>query len=823
MKQIYLHIRLLSLLFLGTYSFAQENVGQQSFEVVVNTILEGVSVNSMIKPIAVVQPDNGGATFSYSASGVYEMKYTPNADFTGSDYFVAEYYQNSGIPTPKYIHFNIEVKESIINLQADYANTEMNTPVVVSCLDNDIASHGPLTIVGASYITNGSITLINGSEIEFTPEQDFLGNAYVNYLVQDSIGATNSGTIKIGVHDVLNIPAFEEIKIATTNKNPATILLPLSGFELDSNDLPNNGSVTFVGTDVVEYVSTFGNSTLDSFTVTLGTEYSRLIIVETINIPEQNGFVIDDYVITTVNEAVTFDVQANDVKKNFPIVDYTDVTGLVQDSLDESVFTYTPPTGFTGEKVFSYTVTNGVYNETAYITILISNFSPTNNATYNLTTPKNTPLVINYDIPISNFSFIENASPISGTLEIYEGLDTLDIGCDEIIGYNLVTYTPDPDFVGSDQFEILYCVDNSNCELVKVFVEIADIGLDSICLCITDCVWAGDADNDGKVSVADLLPIAYHQGISGLIREEAGTAQSWFGQHADDWNVTQAYNSSDVKHVDSNGDGLVAGDDVLEISSYYNRFHDLVAPDNLVIKDYPFTIETDQDTVYAGELLNLEIHIGSEQYPAINLHGLAYGLTFPSELIDSSTVAVDYLNDEWFGSNSASMEMDVQPTSGRIEAAFSRTSGIPVSGFGIVATVSFIVEDDLQGIFSSKDVIPIDLYLEALKVQGVGGQEFLLPPTKKTLYLDLRGKPKFNLEADINLYPNPSTNHIFIHANRSVEISTVEIFTMDGQLVESKTINYQTARVNVADMNPGIYIAKIETTEGVAMKKFVVN
>lgn len=823
MKQIYLYIKLLSLLLVSSFSWAQENTGQQSYEVVKNTVLDGVTINSMIKPITVVQATNGGVSYSYSASGVYEMKYTANSDFVGEDYFVAEYYQNNGIPTPKYIHFTIQVRESIINVQADYANTDINVPVIIAALDNDEASHGPLQIVGASFVTNGSINLVNGSDVEFTPEVDFVGNAYVNYIVEDSLGYTKSGTIKIGIHDSLNIPTYEVVKIATTNKNPATVLLPLSGFVLDSIDTPDHGTVDFVGTDVLEYTSNFGNSSLDTFTVVLNTTYERLIIVETINIPEPNGFVIDDYVITTVDQAVTFNVQANDIKKNFPIVSYTNATGLVQDTLDESVFTYTPPVGFEGEKIFSYTVTNGAYNETGYITILVSNFNPENNAIYNLTTPKNTPLVINYDIPISNFSFIENAAPLSGVLEIHEGLDTIDIGCDEITGYNLVTYTPNTDFIGADQFEILYCVDNSNCELVKVFVEVADIGLDSICLCIADCVWAGDADNDGKVSVADLLPIAYHQGESGLVREEAGAAQSWFGQHAEDWNVTQVYNSKDVKHVDSNGDGLVAGDDLLEIESYYNRFHDLVSPDNLVIKDYPFTIHTDQDTVYAGEYLNLEIHIGTEAYPAINLHGLAYGLSFPAELIDSSTVVVDYLNDEWFGANSPSLEMDVQPTAGRIEASFSRTSGIPVSGYGIVAKTSFIIEDDLHGIFTTDDIIPMDIYLEAIKVQGIGGQEFILPPSKKTLYLDLRGKPQFNLEVDINLYPNPSTNQIFIHANDNVQISSVDIFGMNGNLLQSKIINFETARIDVSEMNPGIYMARIETEKGMVMKKFVVQ
>ncbi len=814
-------LKLLFFLLLGVFLQAQSNNGSQSFEMVKNTVLEDVSVNSMIKPITVVQPTNGSVSYSYLASGVYEMKYTPDVDFIGSDYFVAEYYVNNGIPTPKYIHFNLEVKETIIRTSADFANTSLNQPVTVFALDNDFATHGPLTIVAASFVTGGSIVLGSSSELIFTPETDYVGDAYVNYIVQDTLDFTAIGTIKIGVQDSINVPAFDQIIMATTNRNPATILLPLSGFIVDTSNAPVHGSIEFAGTDVVEYTSNLGNDAKDTFSVVIPGSYEREIIIETINIPEPNGFVIDDYVITTVGEAVTFDVQANDIKKNFPITDFTQANGLVQDSLDESVFTYTPPANFEGEKVFSYTVTNGVYNETGYITILVSNFTPENNAIYNLTTPRNTPLVINYDIPISNFSFIENLSPANGSLDIYEGIDTISVGCESISGYNLVTYTPEEDYVGADQFEILYCVDNNNCQLVKVFLEVEDIGLDSICLCVADCVWAGDSDNDGKVSVADLLPIAYHQGLYGEPREEAGVTTSWFGQHAEDWDVNQVYNEEDVKHVDSNGDGLIAGDDLVEIESYYNRFHSLVAPDNLVIKDYPFELHTDQDTVYAGEYIHFDIIIGTEEYPALNLHGLAYGLTFPASLIDSSTLQVDFLNEEWFGANSAALEMAVQPVEGRIEASFSRTSGIPVSGYGLVASVDFIIEDDVQGIKAGDEIIEMKFYLEPMVIQGLGGEQFTLPPFEKILYLDLRGRESiFDSKVDINVYPNPSRNEVFVHANNQVKIEKVQVINSNGQVIRSEVINFETARLQVSDLVDGLYFIRVETASGTTVRKF---
>lgn len=808
---------------IGFSLFSQTNSSQQSFEVLVNTILTDVAVNSIMQPTIANQPENGSISITNTANGVYNLAYTPNTNYTGTDETSIEYYTftTTGF-TPKYIHFKFDVKSSIIHTVTDYVLTNENTPVSIDVLSNDIASHGPLSILTVSYTNGGSITGANGGVLEFTPDVDFSGKSYFNYVVQDTIGNTKSGAAVIQVQDSINIEASDTIKIATTNKNPATILMPLPGFILDQETPPSYGSISYIGGEVIEYTSNLGNSSMDTFGLQLGEDYYRTVIVETIHIPEPNGFVVDDYIITTKNTSVSFDVHDNDIKKH-NISSFSEE--LIQDENDNSMFSYTPEDDFTGEKIFYYTVFNGVYSETGKITIWVNNFEPQNNATYNLTTPKNTPLVINYDVPISNFNFQEKSQPIHGELDIYSGLDTIEVGCDEISGYNLVVYTPTEDFVGEDAFEIEYCVDNQGCELVKVFVEVRDIGLDSICLCVEDCVWVGDADNDGKVSVTDLLPIAYHQGAVGPLREEAEVSSQWFGQHAENWGSEQMYSKSDVKHVDSNGDGIVLGDDLLEIITFYNNYHTLVGPNNLVIKDFPFTLETNQDTVYAGEHLNLEIHVGSYEYPIVNLNGLAYGINFPPLLIDSSSVEIDFLNDSWFGSNAPTMEIGVQPTAGRIEAAFSRLAGLSTSGHGIVAKLDLIIIQDLEGIKAQDEIIPFDITLESIKVMDGYGNEYLLPTFTKTLYLNLNEQSNtFNKEVDIVMYPNPTRDYIRVHTKRGIDIANVQLFDTKGSLILQKEINYSTARVSLpSGIKTGIYFVRISTEEGNVTRKLIIE
>lgn len=791
--------------------------------VIKNNVLDEVAVNSVLEPQVVDAPDHGQVLFNLQSSGVYYMTYTPNQDYTGPDKIVLEYYVS--IYEPYYIHIDLDVKSSIIITEPVYVTTTKNVAINLDPTFNDYASHGPITLQSVTHNENGTITFAGPNQITYTPDTDFVGKSSLTYLVTDTIGASKTGTVLINVQDSLTAIAIDTIRLATTNKNPATVVLPLSGFTEDANNMPQHGTLQFIGSDVVEYTSNFGLSTIDTFKVVRGTSHERTIIIQTIHIPEQNGYVVDDYIITTEETAVTFDVQANDIKKNFPITGFSDDPNLVQDASDPSVFTYTPPAGVTGKITFSYTVYNGMYSETATILIWVNNFTPQNNLTYNLSTPKNTPLVINYDVPISNFTFVESQAPIQGQMDIYPGIDTILVGCDEIVGFNMVIYEPNNGFVGSDAFEIKYCLNDTLCEVVKVFVDVKDIGLDSLCLCVDDCVWVGDTDNDGKVSVSDLLPIAYHIGESGNIREEANGASQWYGQHADNWGNAQMYDpSKDIKHVDANGDGLVKGDDIFEITNFYNKYHTLVGPTNLVVKDFPFTLHTDQDTVYAGEYLEFKVHIGDEFNPVINLCGLAYSVNLPPTLFIDSTLVVDFLNDSWFGANASTIELAVKPTPGKIEAAFSRLAGIATSGSGEVAAFGGIIDEDIEGIKTSDEIIEVEIVLKDAKAVDGFGRTFTLPTFRKTIYIDLReNTTPFDADVDITVYPNPTSDILNIHAAKKANIQEVDIYDINGALVKSFPINYHLARLNIEDLPVNLYIAQVKTDKGIKTKKFLIQ
>lgn len=170
--------------------------------------------------------------------------------------------------------------------------------------------------------------------------------------------------------------------------------------------------------------------------------------------PTQNPKCQDAVAITEMETSVAIIIGAYDpynVPFTFSIVDQPD-NGSVSiemasvdfgaGSLMSPVFSYTPNAGYAGVDTFTYTATNdnGVVGNTATITITIPTKIPYATS-YNVSTDVNVPVDFTLvgsdpnDLPLT-FSIISGTSNGSFT-----------------INNNVVSYTPDQDFVGSDSLQ----------------------------------------------------------------------------------------------------------------------------------------------------------------------------------------------------------------------------------------------------------------------------------------------------------------------------------------------------------------------------------
>jgi hypothetical protein len=300
---------------------------------------------------------------------------------------------------------------------------------------------------------------------------------------------------------------------------------------------------------------------------------------------------------------------------------------------------------------------------------------------------------------------------------------------------------------------------------------------------------------------------------------------AWYGQFSNEWGE-EIYNGKNAKHADTNGDGMISSADTISVSSHYSRYHNLIPDKSLIIKEYPVAIIPRQTSFDSGDFVLIDIAIGDDQYPVIDVHGLAYSLQIAPGIIDSSSLVVDFRDDLWFGNNSPTIDIAKQPSDGQIEMAFTRTSGYSVSGNGIITTVGFIGEDELDG-FSLSQLqghIPFELTLTDIVMVDGQGREFKLPDAKTTLELNYDIRETGPLTEDkVIVYPNPASDIVRLYVNGRDEFEEIMIFNQLAQKLEHiKSIDSHEFQLDISELPMGMYALHVKTTKGAIVKKLQV-
>lgn len=96
--------------------------------------------------------------------------------------------------------------------------------------------------------------------------------------------------------------------------------------------------------------------------------------------------------------------------------------------------------------------------------------------------------------------------------------------------------------------------------------------------------------------------------------------------------------------------------------------------------------------------------------------------------------------------------------------------------------------------------------------------------SQKTITVSQLGNSSTNIldeleETPILIFPNPTSDNLYVTAPETVIINFVEIFNEEGQRV--KTINGNVSSINVSDLSIGMYFIRIHTDGVVVVRKFV--
>lgn len=806
--------------------------GQTSIllETVENTPVEYVFNSSPNGPGVVVQAQHGTAVLAPSGTlNGYRLTYTPHLNFIGQD-FVRVSRWTCPIPTCfQYLDFYITVVPARVDARQDNVSTSVNTPVTFNVLSNDFSSRGILILNSISSVNNGTATFVPGTpNVQFTPAPGFEGVALLNYIVCDDENNCDNGNVSVHVVNGENTPATDTIRVFTRKATPQVILIP-PGFQRISG--PSSGAYSDSGPELPEYTPGATFTGLDFIRFSDGNR-QIVVIVNVLNVV-LNQFAKDDAAYTTPGVPVEFNVLENDAFGTAATM-FTIVTPPANGTLvlgpENGLVTYTPNPGYYGTDSFKYSSRRpfGASNlETATAKVFVSNFAPSA-ATYRMVTPKVTPLVIGNNVPVPNFQFFVTDRPDNGDVLLLQGeVDTVILGR-SIKGYNMVVYVPHATVnAGEDEFEIAYCIPNSNgsagcafMRTVKIEIDILDIGAGNEPMCFGDCIWAGDANFDGVVNMEDLLPIGLFMGEAGLPRPDNSPAL-WYGKHSENWDNPFVNYNVDLKHLDADGNGYVSALDTAAIHNFYGRTH------SITVSKAPLTDQTIHlsGNIFAGpgDVVELKMMLGTSAKPAVNVYGFTFPFLYNPNVFVPASVQTSFSHRGWLSYNSPILFMNHNNQEGRLESGFTRTTARAASGHGEIGTVRFVIREDLTGIRLSEEELSVEVGGGVSTVMGSDGQTYGVEIEKLNIKIRLQ-KPEAPLTEDLlKAWPNPTSDFLNIHLNGGKEFERIVLYNLMGQEVyNSGSMKARSAQIGTGQLANGIYVLSVVTPEGRLNKKIEV-
>ncbi len=772
------------------------------------------------------QPKHGNVQIVLLQSGgsgnpyIYAVKYTPDPGFIGVDTFTVELNYQGTYPYLIYRGYRVSVFPSLLTANNDFAITTSGNPVTTDVLANDLSSNGPLTLSALPQVKNGTAAILNGNSIRFTPAPGFTGVGFVEYVVCDTAGTCKTAQYSIGVNSN-NTPSNDTLRIATAKNTFVTMPLRYSGYSLFQ--APASGNVFQPNGYSFRYTPNLNFTGTDQFILTTnayGPPVFKTVVVDILNTPTQNTMAMDDRVFTPKGTPVTFNVRTNDIG-NLLVKSWVipaNLPGTVTNTNGSGNVTFTPNANFTGVATFYYKIGNMFVPdlEMAAVNVVVGNLNPSA-ATFDLTTPRETPMIVNYKIPFTGFNFSILDAPEHGDLLYYPGFSTQTINGQTVSGNNLLVYTPDNGFTGADQFEINYCVNSNNqCQLVKVNMDVVEVFSASAPHCVDNCVWTGDINADGIVNNKDLLPLGYLMGLEGPTRSSA--ALEWYGQQGANWNNPFTGTGADLKHADTDGDGMITSDDTLAISFFYNLKHQLTPYIPPVSKGLPFSLNILTPNPGIGDLVEVELYLGNANQPVTNLNGFTFDVSLSPQIVDSA-FQIEYFPGSWLNRNAADIWMYKTPAQGRLESAFTRTSGVAASGYGLIGKFDFIIIDIIDGGKLSSDAV-IELAIDSPSLMWSDGSTTTGEPFTLSIPLRLERKDPVS-DSDFFVYPSPAQDLLQIHLNGEEFIEALQIFDSAGKNVFSTgKVQWEHAELDVSQLPAGFYVATARTTNGYVAKKF---
>jgi len=777
----------------------------------------GVDANST--PWLTKSPANGSVSMLVLDKFAFFTYKPTSATFTGKDTFGIAYQLNN---TPRSLTVFVTIREPRVIAKPDLftynlsAKGEQSLPVTENDEDEG-ASNKPL-IRGITSRNSGLYRLSDDKlSILFTPPADFFGVANFTYVVCNPEGTSCSQATT----SVLVPGSRDTMEVFTPLFTPIDLPVP-KDFVLQSTNL--KGSVKQLGhfQQYTPDANTTGRIPLEFYNPTSN---QRLFVHVNVLTNRKNIYAFDDhYALTpgdTLFQANLLENDRSSAGVTFRILSQPRF-GRILDATSNGEITYLAPISrnFSGVDMVTYEWSKDNIKETGTAYIRVSQFEPIASA-FTFYTTRGAILRVPHNVPVSNFQYtIANSG--QGKLEI--------------AGDKSLIYTPPANFTGSDAFSVTYQLRSQrgwrDVSTVNLTFQVLSESVSDPCFG-QECVWMGDADNDGIVSLADILPIGRFLGTVNDSKSTVPFTSSWYGKKVADWSA-----GAGLKYADTNGDGIVSDSDTLAVKTHSGKTHGLVTRD-LTIQTFPVRLKGNT-TIKPGEALVLDIYMGEKSRPALDLYGFTLSLPVNSSLFDVAKSAISFDVRSWLAFQSPVLSLTQNSKErGVLEASYSRTSGKAADGFGKVGTARIIVID-INGIKppDGSREIQVKLGGSATATDGAGNTFGLhIEPFLVTIELGTQSiVPQIPVQpsqpglsplrelSGVEVFPNPAGSWVRVKTSSQESIQSIQLVNPAGQLVyERLGALGSDAEIPLQTLPNGLYFLRVRTDRDMHLRKLQVS
>jgi hypothetical protein len=465
-------------------------------------------------------PSNGGTVTTDGTNLIY----TPVADFFGTETVQYTLTDSAGGSDTATATFTVDNIQDTPVAQADSANTTEDTQVLVNVLANDSDVDGDSLSITAANSSNGSVSFA-GSNITFTPAQDFNGPALVTYTISDGNGNSDSANLTVDVKADNDAPVATNDSANTNEDNDVIIDVLANDSDVDGDvisvtavsasagaaSVNSNGDVLYTppadfnGPVTLNYTVSDGNGGTDSASVSV-----------TVNAVNDAPVANPDSGTVNEDSSVTIDVLTNDTDVDGDALSITNAAspnGSV--TFSGNNITFTPTADFNGASTVTYTISDGAGGTaSSTVTINVTNVNDAPVASEDTaSTNEDTAVVINV---LANDTDIDNDALSVSSVSTTNGSAVVN-------GDGNVVFTPAADYNGTAT--VTYTVTDGNGGSDSASVSVAIAAVNDIPVANSDTasvnedesvsidVLANDTDVDG-----DLLRVTSASVTTGSVQ-----------------------------------------------------------------------------------------------------------------------------------------------------------------------------------------------------------------------------------------------------------------------------------------------------------------